>query len=572
MTGAVQATASRRRFIGGAVALGTAIAAMSTRGGTETAGSADVIFRNGTIIPITPQHGPVEALATRGGKILAVGPEAQISSLRGSATTIVDLQGRTMLPGLIDPHHHTVLSALVADLLSYVGYPTYRARDDVIAALQATAAKTASGQWIRAGYFDNLLQGGDLSMEMLDAVSTEHPVFVWYVNGHTAAANSTAFKLAKIPENVGVLPGGGHFGRTPNGRLSGLIYEEPALARFIALALPDITPDTVVKTVASYTKRVAATGNTTLHEPGTIKPEWVPLLAKLSTTLDVRLSASLSSDAIAESKAFAALGPGAKARVISDSRLSLYGIKFWADGSNQQETAAQTVPYLHSTSKGQTNYPESQMANMCHAAMSAGWPILIHCQGDAAIDDALDAIESAYGANAPTGLNRIEHATMARQDQLERMKRLGIEPTFLMPLLLLYGAAYRDEILGPARTSNMMPAGACVKLGIPFSLHTDSPAGPIGPLPLIQTAITRRCAIDGSVIGPDQAITIEQALAAVTINAARQIGMGDRIGSLEAGKEADLTILESDPLKADPEKIAAITISETWVGGEKKFG
>ena len=436
------------------------------------AGSADVIFRNGTIIPITPQHGPVEALATRGGKILAVGPEAQISSLRGSATTIVDLQGRTMLPGLIDPHHHTVLSALVADLLSYVGYPTYRARDDVIAALQATAAKTASGQWIRAGYFDNLLQGGDLSMEMLDAVSTEHPVFVWYVNGHTAAANSTAFKLAKIPENVGVLPGGGHFGRTPNGRLSGLIYEEPALARFIALALPDITPDTVVKTVASYTKRVAATGNTTLHEPGTIKPEWVPLLAKLSTTLDVRLSASLSSDAIAESKAFAALGPGAKARVISDSRLSLYGIKFWADGSNQQETAAQTVPYLHSTSKGQTNYPESQMANMCHAAMSAGWPILIHCQGDAAIDDALDAIESAYGANAPTGLNRIEHATMARQDQLERMKRLGIEPTFLMPLLLLYGAAYRDEILGPARTSNMMPAGACVKLGIPFSLHT----------------------------------------------------------------------------------------------------
>ncbi|HET6276692.1 MAG TPA: amidohydrolase [Candidatus Cybelea sp.] len=564
--------ASRRRFIGGVVALGTAIAAMSARGKAQTAERAEVIFRNGTIIPIAAPQGPVEAIATSGGKILAVGSESQVSALRGKATMIVDLQGRTMLPGLIDPHHHTVLSALVASLLINLGYPQYRTRDDVIAGLRATAGKTASGQWIRAGYFDNLLQGGDLSMEMLDAVSTEHPIFVWYVNGHTAAANSTAFQLAKIPENVGVLPGGGHFGRTPSGQLNGLIYEEPALARFIALAIPDITPDTVVKTVASYTKRVAATGNTTLHEPGTIKPEWVPLLAKLSTTLDVRLSASFSSDNIAESKAFAALGPGSKARVISNSRLSLYGIKFWADGSNQQETAAQTIPYLHTASKGQTNYPESEMANMCHAAMSAGWPILIHCQGDAAIDDALDAIESAYGANPPTGLNRIEHATMVRQDQLERMKRLGVEPTFLMPLLLLYGSAYRDEILGPQRTEFMMPAGACVKLGIPFSLHTDSPAGPIGPLPLIQTAVTRRCVIDASVIGPDQAITIGQALMAATINAARQIGMDDRIGSLEAGKEADLTILESDPFKTDPGEIAAIKISETWVGGEKKFG
>ena len=99
-------------------------------------------------------------------------------------------------------------------------------------------------------------------MEMLDAVSTEHPVFVWYVNGHTAAANSTAFKLAKIPENVGVLPGGGHFGRGPNGKLNGLIYEEPALLRFTALAIPDVTPETLAKLVTSYAQRVAAVGNT----------------------------------------------------------------------------------------------------------------------------------------------------------------------------------------------------------------------------------------------------------------------------------------------------------------------
>jgi predicted amidohydrolase YtcJ len=565
-----QTTASRRRFIGGAAATGAAIAAMSATGTVHAADGAEVIFGNGTIIPMT-QQGPIEALAAGGGKILAVGSTAEVSALRGRATKFIDLQGRTMLPGLIDPHHHTVLSALVADLLMDVGYPKYRTRDGVVAALKAAAGTTPPGRWISASSFDNLLQGSNLSMELLDGVSTEHPIFVWYVNGHTAAANSMAFKLAKIPQDVGVLPGGGHFGRGANGKLNGLIYEEPALLRFTALAIPDITPDTLAKMVTSYTKRVAATGNTTLHEPGTIKPQWVPLLAKLSNTLDVRLSASLPSGAIDESKAFTSLGRGGKARIIPRSRLSLYGIKFWADGSNQQETAAQTMPYLHTTSKGETNYPESRMAQMCHSAMNAGWPILIHCQGDAAIDDALGGIESAYGAKPSTGLNRIEHATMARQDQLERMKRLGVEPTFLMALLALYGAAYRDEILGADRTDFMIPTGACVKLGIPFSLHTDSPAGPIGPLRLVQTAVTRRCEIDGSVIGPDQAITLEQALMAVTINAARQIGMEDLIGTLETGKEADLTILESDPFKTDPEQITAIKISETWVAGEKKF-
>jgi predicted amidohydrolase YtcJ len=563
---------TRGKFIAYTAAAGAAVTALTAARTVAAAGGAEVIFRNGTIVPMTGQQGPFEALAIGGGKILAVGSASDVSAFAASSTRFVDLQGRTLLPGLIDPHHHTCLSAMWGSLLTNVGYANYPTRADAIGALKAAVAKTAPGQWIRGGYFDNVLQGGDLSMEQLDAVSTELPIFVWYVNGHVAAANSTAFKLAKISQDIGALPGGGHFGRGPDGRLNGLIYEEPALLRFTAVAIPDITPQMMANALVTYSKQVTAVGNTTLHEPGTIKPEWVAPLARLSNSLDVRMSASLSSDAIEQSAPFVALGPGAKARMIADSRFSLYGIKFWADGSNQSETGAQTKPYLHSTLKGNANYSESQMAQLCRAAMTAGWPILIHCHGDAAIDDALDAIESAYGAAPATGLNRIEHATMARQDQLDRMKRLGIEPTFHMNLVLLYGAAYRDEIFGPPRTTFVNPAGACVKAGIPFSLHTDAPASPIGPLRLVQTAITRRCEIDGSLIGPDQAITIDQAMLAVTINAARQIGMEDVIGTLESGKEADLTILESDLYKTDPANIMAIKVSETWVGGEKKFG
>ena len=571
-SGLWRAAPSRRRFLAYAISTGAAAAAMTAGREAHAADGADAIFRNGTIYPMTAGGQPVEALAIGGGKILAAGSASDVSSLARGASRIVDLQGRAVFPGFIDPHHHTVLSALFADLLLNIGYAKYSNRADALAALKAAAAKTPPGQWIRAGAYDNLLQGGDLSMEELDAISTQHPIFILYVNGHVGAANAMAFKLAKIPQDVGELPGGGHFGRAPDGNLNGLMYEEPALLRFIAVAAPAVTTERIATALASYTKQAAAAGNTTLHEPGTIKPDWIEPLAKLSNTLDVRMSASLSTDSVEASKAFTSLGPGAKARKIPDSRFSLYGMKFWADGSNQAETVAQTKPYLHKTKRGKSNYSASQMAKLCDAAKQAGWPILIHCQGDAAIDDALDAIEQAYGPNPATGLNLVEHATMARQDQLDRMKRLGAEPSFLPDLLHLYGAAYRDQILGAERTEFMEPMAACVKAGIAFSLHTDAPVSPAGPLRLVQIAVTRRCVIDNSVIGADQAVTIDEALKAITIHAARQIGLEDSIGALEPGKEADLTILESDPYKVSADAIANIKVSETWVAGERKFG
>ena len=563
------AAPSRRRFL--AISAGASVAAMTAGREAQAADGADAIFRNGMIYPMTSVGRPVEALAIGGGKILAAGSASDVSSLAHGATRIVDLQGRVLFPGFIDPHHHTVLSALVVELTTNIGFEAYRTRAEALDALKALATKRPPGRWIVGSFYDNLLQGGDLSMTDLDAVSSRHPIFVIYVNGHEGVANGLAFQLAKIPEDVGELPGGGHFGRGPDGKLSGLIYEPPALLRFMTIALPPTTPELMAKSLASYAKRPAARGNTTLHEPGTIKPDWVAPLAKLTNTLAVRMSGSFNTDSVEASKAFASLGPGDKARKMPDSRFSLYGMKFWADGSNQAESAAQTKPYLRTTERGKANYTVSQMVELCRAAKEAGWPILIHCQGDAAIDDALDAIEAAYGAHPATGLNVLQHATLARQDQLERTKRLGAEITFLPDLLYLYGSAYRDEILGPERTEFMVPMAACVKAGVAFSLHTDAPVSPAGPLRLVQIAVTRRCVIDNSVIGADQAITIGEALKAITIHAARQIGLEDSIGSLELGKEADLTILESDPYKVSPDAIADIKVSETWVAGQRKF-
>ena len=118
----------------------------------------------------------------------------------------------------------------------------------------------------------------------------------------------------------------------------------------------------------------------------------------------------------------------------------------------------------------------------------------------------------------------------------------------------------------------MDPAADCVRLGLPFTIHTDAPCSNIGTLQLVQAAVTRKCSVDGSVVGPEQAVSLTDALRAVTVHAAGQIGMADQLGTLESGKLADLTILEKDPYKVDPDALMNIKVSETWVGGQKKYG
>lgn len=564
-------SANRREFL----AYAASIAAMAGSGvrAQAAASTADAIFHNGPIYPMSSPGAKAQAIAMASGKINAVGSAAEVMALRGPATQLIDLAGRTLLPGLIDPHNHVALSALLYMLLTDVGFARYKTKADALAAIKAAARKAKPGEWLAFGFYDNLLQGGDVSMEELDAVSSANPIFLLYVNGHVGCANKLAFQRAGVTEATGVLPGGGFFGRGADGKLNGMIYNEPALLKFMDIAVTRPNPEALAKSVAAYAQRASAAGLTTLHEPGTVKPEWVKMLASLSNSLPIRYSASFSTDMVEESKAFAALGPSHKARILPGSRFSLYGMKYWGDGSNQAETAAQTQPYLGTDKRGSLGYTAAQAVDLCTKAKDAGWTILVHSQGDAAIDQVLDAIETVYGANPDTGLNRVEHATMARADQIERMKKLGCEPSFMTDFVYLYGADYRDNIFGAPRAEFMVPVGAAAKAGIGYSLHTDNPAAglPLNPMRLVETAVTRRCMTDNSVLGADLALTVDEALRAITVHAARQIGMGHMIGTLEPGKDADITILERNPHTTAPGQLSDIKVSETWVEGVKAF-
>ena len=561
---------TRRSFMAYSVAAASALTAAGAAPALAAAEGADLILRGGTVRPLA--GAPVaSALAVKGGKVVAVGDEAALAGLKTGDTKVVDLAGRTLLPGLIDPHCHTLLASLIFELLDDVGYAKYPNRDKLVAHLKRVAASTPAGQWIVGSNFDNLLQGGDFTRTELDAISTDHPIFVWYTNGHDACVNGVALKIAGIADDVGELPGGGHFGRGADGKLNGLVYEESAMLKFAVHFLAKITPELAAKAVTHYCQHMGSVGNTMLHEPGTIRSTWIEQFAKLSNTLACRTSASVMFDDMKGLAPWRSLGLGPKGAPVAESLFSLYGVKIVADGSNQTETGAQTKPYLNSAAKGSPNFDAALLKQMVADVKAFGMPVLIHCNGDYTVDIALDAIEAAYAGSTEYGVNRIEHATMARPDQILRMKKINVQPSFLMNHVRFYGAAYRDQIFGPERAAFMDPAGACVKAGLPFTLHTDGPCSPPGPLALVSTAVTRRCIIDNSVVGPDQAVSLDDAIRAVTIGAARQIGQGDRIGSLEKGKDADFTILESDPYKVSPDAIADIRVSETWVAGERKF-
>lgn len=533
---------------------------------------AATVFWGGTIYPLVGSDRTAEALAIRNGKIVAVGTRDEVRALQTSATHVVDLGGRTLFPGFIDAHQHTLTGALVTAFFDDVGYTKYKTRQAVLDALKADVAKKQPGAWTYAMNFDNLLQGGELTLADLDAISASNPIMVYYINMHTASVNGAALKAANVSESVGELPGGGRYGRDANGKLNGLVYEETALKPFL-IGLPKITPEIAGKAVISWLKMNAAAGNTMVHEAGVLVfGNVLEGYERIAQASPARASISLMYDSMSKGSQYQPLGIGAKATQLPQSFLSLYAIKIVGDGSNQTMTAAQTIPYLGTTNKGQVNYDPPTMKHMVAAVKAAGWPVSIHANGDAALDNALDAIDAAYGANPITGVNRIEHCTISRPEQIERMRKLGIQPSFLMNHVYFYGAAYRDQLFGADRANRMDAAAQCVQLGLPFTLHTDAPCSNIGTLQLVQTAVTRVCSIDGSVVGADQAISLDEAMKAITVYAAGQVGMSDRLGTLEPGKEADLTILEDDPYKVERSKIMDIKVSETWVAGSKAQG
>ncbi len=514
-----------------------------------------------------------EAVAVRGESIVAVGSRAAVMALRGRGTAVIELGSRAMLPGFIDAHGHLTATAAYLQFANLASPPVGRVQN--VAELQETLRQfireraVPAGQWvIGVGYDDSLLAERRHPTRFdLDAVSVEHPIQIVHVSGHFSAANSKLLALAGITADSPD-PAGGVVRRQSGSREPDGVLEETAHQ---ALSAKAPKPD-VAQSLANLTKALdyyASHGITTVQDGGSSADNLKLLTEAARRNL-------LTSDVVAY-RFWAPVG----SQLPDDlpfgqyaNRLKIGGVKIVLDGSPQGKTAYLSEPYRVPPAGQSADYrgypamPAAAVAKALHAALASKVPLLAHANGDAAAQMLIDAVEVARRAtgNVETKVVMI-HAQTVRDDQLDRMARLNIIPSFFVGHTYYWGDWHRDETLGVSRAERISPTRSAIERGLPFTLHTDTPVVP-SDMGLTLWSATTRLTRSGKVLGPSQRLTAHEALQGLTVNAAAQYSEQDYKGSIVVGKQADFVILSGDPFTMTGEQLRQLQIEETISRGK----
>lgn len=564
---------NRRSFLSGTAALTGLAASLPTLAGAQSAPAT--IFRGGTILTVDAAFSEAEAMAIRGNRIVAVGAIGEVRAEAGQDAVEVDLAGRTMLPGFIDPHTHVVSGSAVDSIMTNVGMSRFGTTAEVLDHLRSRVPQTTVGEWILARNFDPALQQGPdaLTFADLDAVSTEVPVFVLNASGHLAYANRKAFDAAGVPEDVGNPPGA-EFVRDGEGRLTGVMKNNVSFLKVLSAA-PAMGRLDPVTALIDLLSGWSSLGLTTVSELAlgtlTSSPEDADIIFAAAATgrLKARIRAYPFYTVGSAAWDAAGLGPGT-----GDALARISGYKLVADGSNQGFTGLQREPYLGSESRGTAYMAPEEMTAVAVDRAAKGWPLALHANGDAGIDMVLDACEEVRDAGIDMSRirARIEHCSMLHDDQIARMKDLGVSASFLIGHVHFWGVWMRDHVFGPARVSHLGRCRSVEEAGVSVTLHSDFMVTDPDPLHMIQMAVTRRTWKEPDfVLNPAERVSVESGIRALTSEAAWQLFSDHEVGSLEVGKLADLVILDSDPRLVDPDAIRTIRVSETWMNGAQVY-
>ena len=562
-----QGASSRREFFKWGGALGSV--ALLPESAFALGETADTLFVNGKVVTMNSAQPEAQAIAVRDGRILAVGTMNDLAKLKGEATQVVDLAGKTVLPGFVDPHMHFTFAFL--DGWLDLGPFANRSMSEVKGKLVAAIALAKPGDWVMGQLFDPTITDGqmDCSVAALDVLSATIPIFILEANGHIAHVNSAAFKVAGITKAT-PNPPHGQFIQDAAGELTGELQEAAAIGAFATHA-PHISGEQYLANVGKLFAMASSKGCTTLHDCGigSIDPEGDLGVLKAAMTKNppIRMSAYLVSSAMDTWKKLG-LKPDN-----SSELLRINGVKAWVDGTNQGGSGFQREPYLVAAWKnGTPNYNQTELNAVVQGAHDAGWQVGIHANGDAGIDMALNAFGAAQAKNPRRNTrHRIEHSTVCHPEQFDKMKQLGVSPSFLIGHVYYYGAIFRDKIFGARRANLIDPCRTALDKGLRISLHSDYNCQPIDPIRYIHNAVTRNIRNTNQQLNPAEAITVTQAIRAVTLDAAWQCQMDDIVGSIEKGKCADFVVLSDDPSRVAPMDILKISVSETWMGGIRRY-
>jgi predicted amidohydrolase YtcJ len=539
---------------------------------------ADTIFYGGDIVTMNKSQATAEAVAVQNGKILKVGSLAKLKTLQGQGTKLINLNGQTLMPGLVEPHVHILGTAFSEEIflnLSNFTMP-HDTLDSLVAKLTAYSKNVKDGQWITAFGVDPSRTEpfmSELTADILDKVSTTKPIFVMNQSMHIAYVNHKALEMAGLNDSSPD-PKGGRLLKDSKGRLTGVVYEAPAFYLFLDKVSPPIQ-EIVEQAVAKVGQRLVSKGVTTSAEITVgaylgVDKEYALFNAMTqSGKLPVRVRGYMYSNAYPTTNNKYKPGQG-------DDTFKLIGIKIVADGSNQGLTGAMSKPYNYpagTSNTGTLNFTEQELYDLAKPRFDQGWQLSVHSNGDKSIEQTLNVFAKLVTkpADAKTRL-RIEHFTVPTEAQIDKAAKLGVVPGFTIGHTDYWGEAFHNHLIGPERADRIDPSASLIKRGMHFAYHSDSPVSPIHPLKYASEGAARLWQVSPQkVLNPSQKISINNALKAITIDAAYQLKMDDKIGSIEEGKYADFAIVNQNPMKTDAYKIRDIEVNETWVNGQQVF-
>jgi len=529
--------------------------------------SADTIYFGGNIITINDVQPNAEAVAVKDGKILAVGNKTEVMKTVGKNTRQVDLGGKTMLPGFVDSHGHAYMIGLQASTANLLPPPDGTGKD--IASLQSLLSDWAANNkkavervgWIAGfGYDDSqLAEQRHPTRYDLDKVSMDIPIIIIHQSGHLGVGNSKALEIAGITSETKD-PKGGVFRRKEGSSEPNGVCEEYAFFYLISKLASRFDNDINDVLVIAGSKLLASYGYTTAQE-GRAMRQGIDAIRRVADSGKLAIDLVVYPDILEVDDIQPAMA--------YTNRFRIGGAKLTIDGSPQGKTAWLTKPYYvppEGQSKDYRGYAavnQNTVNDATEKAFAHGWQILVHANGDAAIDSMITGIRAAK-KNHPDVNNRpvLIHGQTLRHDQVGQLKELGIFPSLFPMHTFYWGDWHRDSVLGPERAENISPTGWLLEQGMMFGTHHDAPVALPDSMRVLSATVTRTTR-SGAVLGPDHRVSVLTALKAMTIWPAWQHFEEKTKGSIEVDKLADFVILSENPLTIAQEKLADVKVLET---------
>lgn len=594
---AFKMTVSRRRFVSGSMACAAAVASSAmlvpssvwAQTGTKSepevvSGPPTVIFRGGTVYTVNPDKQVAEAVAVRGKRILAVGTNAEIDKLAESTTKIVDLKGRMVLPGFVEGHTHPLLGSFFASGLN-LQVPTLK---DALELIAAHAMETPTGLVRGFGWRVDMFPPEGPNRAYLDSILPDRPAFFFAIDGHSLWANSKALEVAGINKDTpDPIPGFSYFVRDANGDATGYILEVPAVLGTVN-GIEPISIDAMGRHLEGWLPLAAAAGITSVYDAGTPPiGDDEGALIELYTALERqgRLPFRVvASSMVKEAPVDKAAENAVALRMRIDTELvQARVIKVVADGTAEGYTALLLEHYADKPDTiGQSPFTQEELTKVVMDAEAVGVDVHIHACGDGTIRMALNAVEAAIAAKPDYDRRHsIAHLVQIDDADMPRFAKTGVTSQYSGNWMCADPSSVDTliERIGIERQSKIYRIRSTLESGARVSFGTDWPgAGYFAtykPLDSIQIAVTRQLIgmPDAPVLEPAaEKLDVEQAIHANTMGAAYQLRLENQVGSIEAGKLADLIVLEKNIIVVDPHDIASTKVDMTMMNGRFTHG